>query len=105
VYLIGCSDIPLDQILDGFPAIVKTFPCRYLGLPLHQIFLKRIDFVPLIDKVGGKLPSWKGKLMSKAARAQLVKFVLTSVVTYHATVFNLPKWLIKKINKFRRNFF
>jgi hypothetical protein len=43
--------------------------------------------------------------MSKAARAQLVKFVLTSVVTYHASVFNLPKWLIKKINKFRRNFF
>jgi hypothetical protein len=43
--------------------------------------------------------------MSKAARAQLVKSVLTTVVTYHAIVFALPKWLIKKIDKLRRNFF
>jgi hypothetical protein len=43
--------------------------------------------------------------MTKAARAQLVKSVLTSLVTYHATVFPLPKWLIKKIDKLRRNFF
>jgi hypothetical protein len=61
--------------------------------------------MPLIDKVGGKLPSWKGKLMLKATRAQLVKSVITSVVTYHATVFDLPKWLIKKVDKLRRNFF
>jgi hypothetical protein len=45
------------------------------------------------------------KLMTKAARAQLVKSVLTSVVTYHTTVFKLSKWLIKKINKLMRNFF
>jgi hypothetical protein len=35
----------------------------------------------------------------------MVKSVLTSVVAYHAMVFDLPKWLIKKIDKFRRNFF
>jgi hypothetical protein len=52
--------------------------------------------MPFLDKVGGKL-SWKGKLMTKIARAQLVKPVLASVITYHATVFNLPKWLIKKM--------
>jgi hypothetical protein len=45
----------------------------------------------LLDKVGSKLLGWKGKLMTKAARAQLIKSVLTYVVTYHATVFDLPK--------------
>jgi hypothetical protein len=50
------------------------------------------------------LPGWKGELMTKAARLQLVKSVLTSIVIYHATVFPLPKWLIKKIDKLRRNF-
>jgi hypothetical protein len=39
--------------------------------------------MPLLDKVEGKLPGWKGKLMTKAARAQLVKSVITSIVTYH----------------------
>jgi hypothetical protein len=42
--------------------------------------------------------------MTKATRAQLVKSVLTSIVIYHATVFLLPKWLIKKIDKLRRIF-
>jgi hypothetical protein len=30
--------------------------------------------------------------------------VLTSIVTYHTTIFALPKWLIKKIDKIKRNF-
>jgi hypothetical protein len=53
--------------------------------------------------VQGKLPGWKGRIMSKVARAQLVKLVLTSIVTYHTTVYPLPKWLIKKIDKLRRD--
>jgi hypothetical protein len=104
VYLIVCSGLDLTQILEGFPATVKAFPCRYLGLPLHPKKLRKIDFLPLLDKVGGKLPSWKGKLMTKVTRAQLVNSVLTSIVTYHVTVFALPKCLIKKIDKLRRNF-
>jgi hypothetical protein len=94
-----------NQILEGFPVPLRDFPYRYLGLPLHPKKLRKIDFLPLIEKVGGKLPSWKGKLMSKAASAQLVKSVLTAVVTYHTTVFNIPKWLIKKIDKIGRNFY
>jgi hypothetical protein len=46
---------------------------------------EKVDFMPLLDKIGSKLPSWKGKLMTKAAR------VVAQVVTYHATVFSLPK--------------
>jgi hypothetical protein len=41
---------------------------------------------------------WKGRLMSKVARTWLVKLVLTSIVTYHATVYHLLKWLIKEID-------
>jgi hypothetical protein len=108
VFPIRVNDFDLEQILEGFPAQTKSFPCRYLGLPLHTMKLRKIDFVPLLDKVGeggeGKLPGWNDKLMSKVARAQLVKSVLTSIVTYHITVFPLPKWLIKKIDKLRRNF-
>jgi hypothetical protein len=65
---IRCHGLQLDHILEGFPAPLKEFPC-YLGLPLHLKELRKIDFLPLIEKVGGKLPRWKGKLMSKAARA------------------------------------
>jgi hypothetical protein len=103
IFPIGCVGLQLEQILEAMP--IKDFPCCYLGLPLHLKKLRKIDFIPLIDKVGGKLPSWKGKLMSKAARAQLVKSVLMAIVTYHVMVFNLLKWLIKRIDKLRRNFY
>jgi hypothetical protein len=105
VYLIRCHGLQLDQILDGFPTSLKEFPCCYLGLPLDLRKLRRNDFLPFTKKVGAKLPRWKGKLMSKAARVQLMKSVLSAVVTYYVTVFGLPKWLIKKIDKLRRNFF
>jgi hypothetical protein len=101
LFLIGCTGLQLDQILEGFSTQIKEFPCRYLGLPLHSKKLRKIDFLPLIDK----LPTWKGKFMSKAARTQLIKSVLTVVVTYRATVFNILKWLIKKIDKLRRKFY
>jgi hypothetical protein len=62
---IACNDIDLGAILEGFPATVKEFPCRYLGLPLHTRKLRKIDFQALLDNVGGKLAGWKGKLMTK----------------------------------------
>jgi hypothetical protein len=103
VFLISCNNINLAEVLEGFPALVNAFPCHYLGLSLHPKKIRKVDFMPLLDKVGAKLPSWKGKLMIKAARAQLVKSVLTSAMTYHAIVFKLSKWLLKKINQLRRN--
>jgi hypothetical protein len=105
VFPISCHDLHLEDILEGFPASIKSFPCCYLGLPLYLRRLRKIDYTPLLDKVGGKPPGWKGKLISEAARAQLVKSVLTPLVTYHATIFPLLKWLIKKVDKHRRNFF
>lgn len=42
--------------------------------------------------------------MNKAGRLSLVNMVLSSIPTYHLTVFVMKKWAIKKIDKIRRNF-
>jgi hypothetical protein len=54
--------------------------------------------------VASKLKPWKGKLMSRTGRLALINSVLTATMTYFLTVFDPPKWLIKKIDKIRRNF-
>jgi hypothetical protein len=105
IFFITCSGIDLGSTLQEFPTTIKEFPCCYLGLPLHKRKLRKIYFVPLLDKVGGKLPGWKGKYMTKAVKAQLVNSVMIAIVTYHVIVFPLPKWLIKKIDKIRHDFF
>jgi len=63
-----------------------------------------VDIQPLIDKVGTRLSAWKGRLLNKAGRLRLVNYVLTSIPTYHLTVFRVQKWAIKKIDKLRRSF-
>ena len=90
--------------MEAFSCPIKSFPCKYLGLPLHIRAIGRVDIQPLIDKVGGTLASWKGKLLNREGRLKLVNSVLSSLPTYFLTVFKLPKWGIKKIDRLRRSF-
>ena len=49
--------------MEAFQCPVGSFPCKYLGLPLNIKAIRRVDIQPLIDKVGGKLAAWKGRLL------------------------------------------
>ncbi|WVZ62222.1 hypothetical protein U9M48_011989 [Paspalum notatum var. saurae] len=71
-------------------------------MPLTCRPLRRVDFLPLLDKLAGQLLAWKGKLLDKAGRLTLVNSVLTAVPVHFLTVFPLKKWAIKKIDKIRR---
>jgi hypothetical protein len=104
IFPIRCDEINLSEILGDFQVQQGSFPCKYLGLPLRIGRLRRENEQLLIEKVTGKLPRWKGKLLNKAGRLTLINSVLSFVVTYHMIVFPLSKWAIKKIDKIRRNF-
>jgi hypothetical protein len=73
-----------------FPARRGSFPCTYLGLPLHHSRLKAVYFQPLIDKIGKRLARWWGKLFTRAGKVILCRSVLSSMVLYHLVVFKLP---------------
>ena len=104
VYPIRCEGLSLQHIMEAFQCPIKSFPCTYLGLPLHTRQLCRVDIQPIIDKIGARLATWKGKLLNRAGRLRLINTVLTSLPMYHLTVFRLQKWAIKKIDKMRRGF-
>ncbi|WVZ64595.1 LOW QUALITY PROTEIN: hypothetical protein U9M48_014090, partial [Paspalum notatum var. saurae] len=103
-YPIHCQPNEIEALPLWFAGKVNSFPGRYLGLPLHVRKLRRIDVQPLIDKVRARLPSWKGKILSKAGRMTLVKTVLSTQPIYHLMVFPAQKWLIRQIDKIRRSF-
>ena len=104
VFPIRCSNINLEEVMEGFPCSIKNFPCSYLGLPLHTRELRRVDIQPLVDKVANRLPAWKGRFINRAGRLKLLNTVLTSLPVYFLTVFNPKKWMIKKIDRIRRGF-
>jgi hypothetical protein len=104
IFPIRCTEATTAEALVDFPGKILSFPGKYLGLPLHTRKLRRVDVQPLIDKIGGRLPGWKGKFLSSAGRETLVKSVLTSQPIYFLTVFRVQNWLIKQIDRLRRSF-
>ena len=58
----------------------------------------------MIDKIGARLPGWKGRLLSTVGRETLVKMVLSSQPIYHMSAFPEHKWLIRSIDRLRRSF-
>jgi len=105
IHPIRCQDIDLDHVLASFAGARESFPCRYLGLQLHTRSLQKVHVQPLIERIGQRLPGWKGRMLNRAGKLTLVTTVLSSMPTYHLTVFLLAVWARKQIDKIRRSFF
>ena len=63
--------------------------------------LTKADLQPIVDKIADMLPGWKAALMSTAGLAVLVKAVLTAVPVYLLIALDVPKWLLRAIDKMR----
>lgn len=81
-----------------------SFLCNYLGLPISNKKLKKGDLLQWIEKIADRLPSWKASLLNLAGRTTLVWFVLSTIPVYLLIAMNVPKWVIKSIDKLRRGF-
>jgi hypothetical protein len=81
------------------------FPFRYLGIPMHYRKLSNSDWKTIEIKFEKKLSSWKGKLMSVGGRLVLINSVLTSLVMFMLSFFEVPKGVLEKIDYYRSRFF
>lgn len=50
------------------------------------------------------MEGWKGKLISREGRLQLVKSVISAILIYFMMCFKLPQWVIDRIDVIRRGF-
>lgn len=60
--------------------------------------MTREDLQPLVDKLLHRIAVWRGKLLSLAARALLIKTCLSSIPIYLLSFIKFPKWAIKILN-------
>jgi hypothetical protein len=55
---------------------VGSFPIKYLGIPLQFKKFRREDIQPLVDNILKRVGSWRGKLLSHAAKVTLIQSCL-----------------------------
>lgn len=75
-----------------------------MGLPLSNKVLPKVVYLPLIHRINGRLSGWAAKHLSIASRLVLLNAVLSVLPTYFIMVLKLPKWVVKQIDKTRRQF-
>nr|CAD1831662.1 unnamed protein product [Ananas comosus var. bracteatus] len=101
-------NLPADQaaaLASCFNCSQQAFPLQYLGLPLTPKHLRRVDYLPLIEKIDNRLAGWKCSILSRGGCLILLNSVLSSLPTYFCSAFALPVWVVKEIDRIRKSFF
>ncbi|KAL0293020.1 UNVERIFIED_CONTAM: hypothetical protein Sangu_3246300, partial [Sesamum angustifolium] len=93
-----------QQLLDCVGFQEGSLPIKYLGIPLSSSRLTIADCRPLLDKVDTRLAGWNHQTLSYAGRLQLIKSVISTLHTYWASVFILPKGVLKMLERKMRTF-
>lgn len=100
--------VPINISNEKAEILAKTFGCckgslpfTYLGLPLSLSKPNAHDFLPLISRREKRL-SGVSSLLSQARRLELTNAVFTSLPTFYMCSLELPKSVIKQIDKFRK---
>lgn len=101
--------VPINILDERMAVLSQTFGCRigsrpftYLGLPLSLTKPRAQDFLPLINKCERRLLGISS-LLNQSGRLEQTKAVFTSLPTFYLCSLELPKSLIKQIDKFRKN--
>lgn len=81
-----------------------SLPITYLGIPISGRRPCKQDWRSLTEKIKGRLASWKSNYLSIGGRLTLLNSVLSAVPTYWMSLFRLPKWVTKEIDRVRRDF-
>ena len=77
---------------------------RYLGFPLLQGRVKKLDFNFLIEKMQSRLSGWNGRLLSKAGKVTLAKAIISLMLVYHMQSLWIQQGVCDSIDHIIRSF-
>ncbi|XP_074304886.1 uncharacterized protein LOC141639737 [Silene latifolia] len=104
IYFTGVQRQIKDYIISISGCVEGQLPFKYLGVPITAGKLGKADCEVLIEKIVERIRSFGARKISYAGRVVLVKSVLTSLFTYWANIFLIPKGVQKKIDSLCRNY-
>ena len=101
LFCFGDAQDAARQYAELFGCAQSQFPIMYLGIPSHYRRLLNAEWKHVEERLQERLSSWKGKLLSLGGRLVLIKSVLSDMVLYMISFFQLPKVVLRKLDYFR----
>jgi hypothetical protein len=102
--LIHCSKNEVAAIETHLNCTVSPLPCVYLGLPLSLKKHSKSELQIILDKLAGKLASWKSKLLTTDGRVAYAQAIMMASVIYHLMALDVDPWFIQAVDRLRRGF-
>jgi len=96
--LVGCVD-NVDGLAGVLGYGVSLLPLKYLGLPLGASFKAKSFGMVLLERLRGRLASWKRIYQSKGGRVILIKSTLSNLSTDCLSLFPIPTSVANRIEK------
>jgi hypothetical protein len=101
--------VPININEEKFNYLVSTFGCAkgslpftYLGLPLGITKPRIEEFLPFVTKCERRLVS-TSMFLSQAGKLEITNTILTALPTFHLCALDIPKGVIKQIDKLRKH--
>lgn len=102
---VGVPDLTAEDLAVVFGCTISSFPQTYLGLPLSPTKLSVANCTPLISSCDRYLSGWRASLLNRAGRLTLTTSVLSSLPLHFMAAMDVPKTVIKAIDRRHRAFF
>lgn len=104
VYFAGINSDMKELLAKELGMKIGKIPFRYLGIPLSTKKLRYVDCQALVSQIIKPITHWATKFLSYRARLTLITSVLSSINSYWAKVFLLPKSIVKEVEGACRGF-
>ncbi|XP_074313830.1 uncharacterized protein LOC141649026 [Silene latifolia] len=104
IYFNGVQSSVKHDILQVSGFMEETTPFKYLGVPIIAGRLSIQHCAVLIDRITDRIRSFGSRKLSYSGMLTLVNSVLTSLYSYWATIFVLPKGVLRRIDEICRNY-
>ncbi|XP_074265530.1 uncharacterized protein LOC141587968 [Silene latifolia] len=104
IYFNGVHHSVKADIIEVSGFVEGTLPFKYLGVPIVSGRLSTNHCAVLIDKVTARIRGFGSRKLSYCGRLTLVNAVLTSLYSYWANIFMIPKGVLIRIDTLCRNY-
>ncbi|KAI5666818.1 hypothetical protein M9H77_16671 [Catharanthus roseus] len=104
IFLAGMDEYEKEAIIDLTEFFERNMPFRYLGVPLSSLYLKVVDFAPLLNNVSSTLLTWAGLNLSYAGKLEVISSVVQGIESFGLGVLPISTTVLDRITGMCRRF-